>query len=310
MEKAQVDLRRLRYFIAVCDHGGFSRASGSVGIAQPALTRQIKLLEKELGLSLINRSGRGAEPTDEGRALLSGSRRSIAELDDLVRQIRQRSSRLSGEAVLGVCPTIAPFFLDEVVRHVRDNHPKLSLSVIEAYSGDLQNLMARGKLDVALTYRPSAPKGLDVTELFSERMALVTAFAPEADSRPLALHEIGGLKLILPSGIHELRRIIDRVCVSRGVVFTPEIELDSLDAVKSMVSGRSGSYATILPSYSVRREVAERALSAFEIDDPDMQRTIAVVVPRHARNAPIPQFLTRHVRGVAAMLKQRLDVVF
>ncbi|MDH2344201.1 LysR family transcriptional regulator [Bradyrhizobium sp. SSUT77] len=93
LEKAEIDLRRLRYFLAVCEHGGFSRASNSIGIAQPSVTRQIKLLEKEIGLPLINRKARGAEPTDEGRLLLEKSRQHIAELDNLVHEIRSRSLR-------------------------------------------------------------------------------------------------------------------------------------------------------------------------------------------------------------------------
>lgn len=309
-EKAAVDLRRLRYFIAVCDHGGFSRASSSVGIAQPALTRQIKLLEKEIGLPLINRTGRGAEPTEEGRFLLARSRRHLDGLDELVRELKHRSSALTGQVVIGACPTIAPFFLDDLTLHVRENHPNLALSVIEAYSGDLQSLMSRNKLDLALTYRPSAPKGIEATELFSERLVLVTAHCPDAGAAPRSLAEIGRMRLILPSAIHELRRIIDRVCARRGTVLAPDLELDSLDAVKSTIIDRSIPYATILPGHSVRREVAERQLSCFPIDDPDMQRTIAVVVPRHARDSHVSAFLVDYIRQQSATLKARLDTLF
>jgi LysR family transcriptional regulator, nitrogen assimilation regulatory protein len=310
LEKAGIDLRRLRYFIAVCEHGGFSRASSSIGIAQPALTRQIKLLEKEIGLSLINRTGRGAEPTEEGRFLLTKSRRHLNGLDEVVQELKHRSSTLRGEVVLGVCPTIAPFLIADLVIHVHENHPGLSLSVIEAYSGDLQNLMSQNKLDLSLTYQSSARKDVDSVELFSERLVLVTAHSPTADRRPRTLAEIGRLKLILPSAIHELRRIIDRACSSRGMTLKPELELDSLDAVKSVIVGKSTQYATILPCHSVKREIDDRQLSSFDIDDSEMQRTIAVVVPKSARNLQISTVLVDYVRQQSSELKAKHDTLF
>lgn len=310
MEKAAIDLRRLRYFIAVCEHGGFSRASSSIGIAQPALTRQIKLLEKEIGLSLINRTGRGAEPTEEGRFLLARSRRHLNGLDELVQELRHRSSTLKGEVVLGVCPTIAPLLLADLVVHVHENHPGLTLTVIEAYPGDLQNLMSQNKLDLALTYQSSARKDVDCIELFSERLVLVTASSPGANRRPRSLAEIERLKLVLPSAIHELRRIIDRTCSSHGIALKPELELDSLDAVKSVITGRVTPYATILPYHSVKREVEDRALSCFDIDDREMQRTVAMVAPKSARNLPVSALLVDYVRQHAAELKARHDTLF
>ena len=89
-----IDLRRLRYFIAVCDHGSISRAASIIGMAQPALTRQIQLLEKETGLSLIHRTGRGAAPSQQGRFLLDRSRAHIESLDTLVR--RGTTKRVKG----------------------------------------------------------------------------------------------------------------------------------------------------------------------------------------------------------------------
>lgn len=309
MEKAGIDLRRLRYFIAVCEHGGFSRASSSIGIAQPALTRQIKLLEKEIGLSLINRTGRGAEPTEEGRFLLTKSRRHLNGLDEVVQELKHRRSTLQGEVVLGICPTIAPFLVADLVVHVRKNHPGLSLSVIEAPSGDLQNLMSQNKLDLSLTYRSGARKDVDSVELFSERLVLVTAHSPAADRSPRTLAEIGRLKLILPSAIHELRRIIDRACGSRGVTLKPDLELDSLDAVKMVIVGKSMPYAAILPYHSVEREIDDRQLSYFDIDDSEMQQTIAVVVPKSARNLHISTVLVDYVRRQSSELKAKHETL-
>lgn len=306
MDKAGIDLRRLRYFIAVCDHSGFSRAANSIGIAQPALTRQIKLLEKDIGIPLINRSGRGAEPTDAGRLLLNKSRQYIDGLDSLVRDLRQKSSTLSGHLALGICPTVAPFFLDDVVGYVRDNHPNLTLSVIQAYSGDLRNLMGRNKLDLSLTYRPSTADGSGSIDLFSERLVLVTGHSPSPAGRALTLAQVARKKLILPSAIHDLRRIIDRVYSRRGMPLKPELELDSFDAIHALLLKSSMHYSSILPCHSIRRPIGDQQLSIFDIDDSDMQRTIAVVVPRGGRKAQKSAFLVDYICQRSSGLKGRL----
>jgi DNA-binding transcriptional LysR family regulator len=307
VEKAAIDLRRLRYFIAVCDHGGFSRAAHSIGVAQPALTRQIKLLETEMGLALINRTGRGAEPTEDGRFLLARSRQHLDGLDDIVRELRHRTSTLKGSLALGICPTIAPLFAEELTRGMRESHPKVSLTMIEAYSGDLKNLLDRGKLDMALTYRPRENVHYRAVELFSEPLVLVTA--PEAgdDRRPRSLGEIARLKLILPSGIHELRRIIDRVCSARGIALEPDLELDTLDAVKAMLLRRGSGYATVLPRHGLLREADEGLLSISPIADSLMKRTIALVSPAVPRDRDVAGELAARVMVRAAELRRFLN---
>ncbi|MGE4244993.1 MAG: LysR family transcriptional regulator [Parvibaculaceae bacterium] len=306
MEKAGIDLRRLRYFIAVCEHGGFSRASNSIGVAQPALTRQVKLLEKEIGLPLVNRTGRGAEPTEDGRFLLTRSRQHLDELDEVVRKLKYRSSALNGHFVLGVCPTIAPFFVADLTAYVRDNHPNFSLSVIEAYSGDLKNMMRRNKLDLSLTYRSAVPKGLESIELFSERLVLVTGYAKENVRSSRTLSEVSRMRLVLPSGIHELRRIIDEVSGRRRIPLRAELELDSLEAVKALIADKPMQYFTILPCHSIRRELDGKLLSSFDIDDLDMQRTIAAVFPRNGRNVHAATLLVNRVRQQSTQLRARL----
>ena len=308
----EIDLRRLRYFIAVCDNGGFSRAAGAVGIAQPALTRQIKLLEQEIGLPLIHRTGRGAEPTSQGRFLLERSRGHLDGLDDLVRELRGLYAGASHHVALGICPTIAPLFLDDLTAHLQEALPMIELSVIRAYSGDLCNLMVGGRLDVALTYRPADAATLDCLDLLCERLVLVTGEgrAGGAQKGPRALGELASMRLILPSRIHELRRIIERVCAEQGVVLHPELELDSLDAVIALLADPAHGYATILPFHSVSRHAATVPLDCVPIAGDGMERIIAMVTPRDMRASPVRASLASWLSAHAATLKSRFETVF
>lgn len=281
---ANVDLRRLRYFVAVCDHGGFSRAAAAIGVAQPALTRQVRLLEEEVGQLLLERTGRGAHPSEAGKFLLARSRAHLDGLEEALRELRFAFADVGGPLTLGACPSIAPLFVDDLLAYFARRRPNISLSVIIAYSGDLKSLMQAGRIDIAITYSGSAPKGSASVELFSERLVLVGGSGALPGRQTISLAEVARMKLILPSRIHELRAIIDRVSRKRGVSLTPDIELDTLGAVKGLLLEQPADRRTILPERSVQAEVEAETLSAAEFDDPDMRRTVAVVTPKSCRN--------------------------
>jgi LysR family nitrogen assimilation transcriptional regulator len=310
VEKPAVDLRRLRYFLAVCDHGGFTKAAIAIGIAQPALTRQIKLLEEEVGQTLIERTGRGARPSDQGRFLLARSRQHLEGLDGALRDLRRAFTTPRGSVTLGVCPSIAPFFLEDLIQHVERHHPNVVLSVIQAYSGDLKNLMDAGRIEIALTYRAPTAQSFASTDLLSERLVLVSGSAAARCSGFRTLAELTGLKLILPSKIHALRGIIDHVCARNNIAIEPDLELDSLDAVKASLIENTAERYTILPYHSVQPEVNRGELTCAEFDEPDMQRTIAVVCPGRPRNAEAVARLCERLALRAQELKQILPTVF
>jgi DNA-binding transcriptional LysR family regulator len=311
-EKPGVDLRRLRYFLAVCDHGGFSRAAVAIGVAQPALTRQIKLLEKEIGLPLIERTRRGAQPSEQGQFLIARARQHLESVDGVIRDLRQAFTTTSGRVTLGICPTIAPFFLSDLTQHIYRYHPNVTLSIIQAHSGDLKNLMNSGHLDIALTYRTPIANRFCSTDLFSERLVLVSGSAASGRQgrRTLTLPGVTGLKLILPSRTHELRSIIDRACRIRNVTVDPDLELDSLEAVKAVLFKKPSNRHTILPYHSVLAEIAARKLSCAEFEEREMQRTIAIVTPKKPHNAEAIARLCERIRTRANELGARCRKCF
>jgi LysR family transcriptional regulator, nitrogen assimilation regulatory protein len=307
IERNGVDIRRLRYFVAVCDNGSVSRAASAVGIAQPALTRQIKLLEGELGVPLLTRSGRGAVPTDAGLFLLTEARKHLDGLDGLVDRLRTGFSSGPARVSLGICPTIVPLFLDHIGDALRQGPSAVELNVIEAYSGDLRNLMQAGRLDLALSYSPSPPSQLRITNLLSERLVLASQGVP--DKSAISLADIDAMKLILPSRMHQLRRIIDTVCDERRHPLVPALELDSLTAVKALVGDGTGEYATILPYHSVAEDAAEGLYETRIIDEPGMVRTIALLQPE-AQDGRIPDGLADCIMARATEIKRTMEAVY
>ncbi|VDS07877.1 HTH-type transcriptional regulator CynR [Paracoccus haematequi] len=284
MSPVGVDMRRLRYFLDVCEHGGFSRAAVAIGIAQPALTRQIKLLENDIGAALFIRNGRNAVPTEIGAYLLRHVRQHMGELEEVIRRVREELLGPPVRVTLGVCPTIAPLFFPALHDAVRKQSPAIELSVIQAYSGDLRSLLSAGSIDLSLSYMPSETTGLAVTPLLTER--LVMAAPPPVPEAELSLADLTGLRLILPSRIHQLRRLIDRAAERNGIRLSPALEIDSLNSVKTMLSDRRGGYATVLPCNSVSTEAEEGSLGICFIRDEGMQRVITLIRDRSGPDCP------------------------
>jgi LysR family transcriptional regulator, nitrogen assimilation regulatory protein len=306
LERSGVDLRRLRYFLAVCDHGGFSKAASVTGIAQPALTRQVQLLEQELGLPLFTRNGRSAVPTEPGIFLFTHARPHLDGLDVLMDRVRRDFGNRPTSVTLGICPTIAPLFLAPLRESLRQHCPTLSLSVIEAYSGDLRNLMEAGRLDLALSYLPGEDSEVHAIVLLSERLVLVSSEMACAET--LTLAQAATMRLILPSQIHQLRRIIDGVARAQRIVLTPALELGSLNAVKALVEDRHAGYATILPYNSVAEDAEQGRFAIRHFDEPEMSRAIALLRPRNGGPA-LPPVLTDEILARAEVIKRTLSAV-
>ncbi|MEJ8569910.1 LysR family transcriptional regulator [Microbaculum marinum] len=301
LEKSGVDIRRLRYFFAVCDNGGFSKAAPVIGIAQPALTRQVRLLEQELGVELVTRNGRSAVPTEAGARLLGEAKTHIEELDLLFERLRQDFNGAAGDIRLGVCPTIAPLFLNHIMDSMRHGG---RVSVVEAYSGDLERLMASRRLDLAISYLGANDARAENIPLLTERLVLAGPPLDVADPAPFAA--LAGLRLILPSPIHQLRRIVDRVAADRGVALRPALELDSLTAVKAMIEEADHGYHTVLPYHSVAADAAQGRYCLWQIDDADMVRTIALLCPSGMSDRALNGMIER-VLGRAAELRDQHD---
>ncbi len=310
IEHPGIDIRRLRYFIAVCDHGGFSKAATAIGVAQPVLTRHVQLLEQELGVALVSRNGRGALPTEQGQFLLKNARPHVEGIDALASRLRRTFQQEPVEIALGICPTVTPLFLEALQGFIRTSCPHVSLSVIEAYSGDLRNLTECGRIDLALTYQPLDRDTVVGESLLTEPLVVVRSAARPFGVTKFTLAALARLPLILPSRIHQLRKIIDSVCRKRGLRLTPALELDSLNAVKQTLDDPTSDFATILPYHAVREDEAGGRFIVYRILDPALVRTISLVPAPAADAKRIPEPVIQHIRDHARHLKSTLSSVF
>lgn len=248
-----MELRHLRYFVAVAEEGHVTRAAERLGIQQPPLSQQIRGLERELDLQLFRRKPRGVELTDAGRTLLVDACRILGEVDGAVVKAKRTARGEQGRIVVGFTSS-APFhpFVPRVIRLFRETYPRVSLILEESSTSELVSAVQAERLDVAFI-RSSVPNGEGVTmhELLEERMFAALPsnhrLTTEEDAAPLALADLAAEAFVLyrrSSGPGLYDQIVG-ACHNAG--FSPRIEQEAPRIVATLNLVAAGLGVTIVP---------------------------------------------------------------
>ncbi len=239
---AAMNLRTLGYFVAIADAGSFTAAAAAVAIAQPALTRQMRDLEAELGVALLQRGPRGVRLTQDGATLYASARRMLAEASRVRQHLAgSRGTTTEATVVLGVSPTLAPVLLPGVFERCHRSLAGVRLVVREAFTPQLLEGLERGRIDMAVATNPPPQRGLALQPLLAEPFVLVT---PAARGLPatVTLAELARVPLLM-TGLH--RGIVERALAPLGGRLQVEAEIDSVDAIRELVL--QGRRATVMP---------------------------------------------------------------
>ena len=273
-----MDLRQLRTFSCVAELGSLSKASDTLRVAQPALSRQIKLLEHELRAELFTRNGRGMVLTDAGRLLLARTAGIVRQIDQVRDEIQSAGGPPSGRVVLGLVPTVSCVISARLARRTVDRYPGISLCIVESYSGHLMEWLHRGEMDLALIYGPSSDLHLTVQSLGRDT---IVAVGPRGSGLAQKKQvDIGWLlrqRLVLPSHSHGLRALIEHAAAKKKLKLDVKLEADSFRVLTSLVE--EGLGYTLLPPSSVRNEVASGRLETAAIAKPAPMRELTLASP-------------------------------
>jgi DNA-binding transcriptional LysR family regulator len=273
-----MDIRQLRTFSCVAELGSLSKASDTLRVAQPALSRQIKLLEHELRAELFTRNGRGMVLTDAGRLLLARTAGIVRQIDQVRDEIQSAGGPPSGRVVLGLVPTVSCVISARLARRTVDRYPGISLCIVESYSGHLMEWLHRGEMDLALIYGPSTDLHLTVQSLGRDPIVAVGPRGSGLAQRKQV--DIGWLlkqRLVLPSHSHGLRALIEQAAAKKKLKLDVKLEADSFRVLTSLVE--EGLGYSLLPPSSVRNEVADGRLEAAAIAKPAPMRELTLASP-------------------------------
>lgn len=279
-----MDLRQLRYFVAIVEQGSFSRAAEALRVAQPALSQHMRHMEAELGLPLLHRGPRGAVPTEAGARLLTHARAILDRFAEIPDSVRGADQPVTGDVRIGLPGTVSEILSVPLIERVREEHPGIRLRVAEAMSGYILDWLNRDAVDLAVLYNPAAPKGLVLRHALTEELCLFARAPNGADlpEGPVPLARAAALPLILPALSHGLRDLIEEVAEAEGVPVAPGIEIDSYARIKELAARGHGF--GILPRAAVAAEVTAGLFRAWPIGSPPLRRRIYLA---HAADRPL-----------------------
>ncbi len=273
-----MDLKQLKTFILVAETGSLSRASDRLRLAQPALSRHIKLLEEEVGLTLFVRHGRGMDLTEIGREFLERVSGLVFQLEKSIDDVRLFSAEPRARVTLGLMPTISHILASRIARRVAEDLPHVSLRIVEGLTGHLIDWLQRGEIDTTLLPGPGADLHLRTIDLLYEEFVLVgPPGAPLLPDRPVAVAALRDMKLILPSHPHGQRHLIENAAERIRIKLQIPFEADSLPLMLSLVE--EGLGYTVLPMSAIYHEVALGRFVVAPLHSPTVQRQLILALP-------------------------------
>lgn len=291
-----MDLKQLEYFVRVAELGGFTRAAIVLDIAQPALSRQVRLLEVEFGQNFLIRNGRGVTVTDSGKLMLEYGRGILYRVERLREELGRARGTLNGHVAIGLPPSLVKALALPIFRDFKENFPAASLSIREGMSSAVQESLISGRLDVALLYNASQTPDIELTALLEEELFFVAPKNYET-SESMSLLQLPTYPLIAPGRPNAIRTLIECELANYGLKPTIAFEVDSLSAILRLVNEGFG-YA-ILSKQAVANFSGNMKFNLIPISGTGLKATLSLAINSHrqvtATQEELIKLLTRTV---------------
>lgn len=291
-----MDIKQLKALVTVVEAGSVTRAAELLHLVQPAVTRQIRALEDELGVPLFERTRHGMRPTAAGVSMADRARRALTELDRARAELAVAPGTVTGIVSIGLLESTAELLSGPLVSSVLRQHPGIELRILTAYSGHLQQWLDVGDLDLTLLYNLESTPSLNVQPLVREKLWVVApAGAGLQAGKAMTVTNVATHPLVMPAPGHGLRALIDRALAQAQVSAEVAVQTNSMTLQKRLV--QDGHGWTILPGAGITADVASGTLSAAPLSDPEVWRTIVLGMPRTGRATPAVEVIARLLAG-------------
>ncbi|MGN0007447.1 MAG: LysR substrate-binding domain-containing protein [Alistipes sp.] len=271
---------QLEYLLAVANFGSFSVAAEHCFVTQPSLSMQIKSLEEELGVMLLDRSKKPVIPTKAGEAVIEQAREALKEYNSIKEVVARMKGETSGRIRLGVIPTIAPYLLHKFIPDFIRRYPKVELEIRELQTEDIIDALHRDKIDAALVAGGTCGNGMLEYELFDDRFyAYVSPENPLYNKSNIRLEDIDMRDLVLLSIGNCMRDQVLELCQARrDIPSRYYFESGSLDTLMRIVD--CTNCVTVIPEMAVEYVPKERMSQVKTLLKGASSRKIALVMRR------------------------------
>jgi LysR family nitrogen assimilation transcriptional regulator len=277
-----IDSRRLLYFFHVCRLGSLTLAEQYLGVAQSAISRQLQQLESDLDVKLLQRTGRGVAMTELGRLLFERAEAMLEAMAETRVQLDFARRRPAIQVSIAASTSFMSLFMPEVTRRFIEAFPDATLRAIEASSGQVFEMLASGRVDLAVVIHAHNSQKLMLKKLITEPLVVICSPGnPAAKRKVITPEELCELSLVLPVNPYGSRAIIEKYLTDAGLEARPRLEIDSLALSKAAV--KLHDLCTVLPTSTCSDELARGELAAVRLSPP-ISRTLHVA---SLRNKPL-----------------------
>ncbi|HEY0878903.1 MAG TPA: LysR family transcriptional regulator [Zeimonas sp.] len=300
-----MNLRQLEYFVQVAELGSFSRAARLLGLAQPALSRQVRALETDLRETLLTRNGRGVELTDAGRRLFEHAIAILQHVAHARDDMGAQRDEPVGRIVVGLPPSLGRQLTLPLIDAFRSELPRARLAIVEGLTAHIAEWIATGRVDLALLHNPDAAPELEITPVLEEMLCLVQparrgargARAPTRERTPLPLAELSRFPLVVPDRMHALRRLTETQAALAGVQLDIAWEVSSVPSIVDLVAAGYGN--AVLPRSAVAASGRAAQLAMRPLGDPPLHSVLCMAASAHRRTTPLARRVTRLLTELA-----------
>lgn len=294
-----MDIRQLRTFVEVAAHGSYARTASIVGIAQSALSRQLSALERGIGGRLFHRTGRGVVLTELGERMLPRARALVADAEAWEQAARQERSEPHGEVTLGVVPVASRGLIAKLAAELRQRFPGIRLRALEAYSGQVEEWLASGRIEVGI-YNRYRPGSIAKAEALARTDVQLIARRdhPMARRRELAVRAFAEIPLAMPVRPNNLTSLLTGLAASQQFELDIRLEAGSTPLIREVLL--ASDLATVSPRQVFAAEIASGELVAIPIVRPRILQTTWMSLSSHRPPTPAAEIAARLIRQLAA----------
>lgn len=298
-----MDLKQLRAFVSIAETGSVTHAAARLNVVQPAVTRQLQILEEDLRTPLFRRSRSGMTLTDAGQRMLEYARRILDEVERARTDIQPTEGPVQGVVNVGLLSSTSDLLATRLVASVARDYPGIRLRLSVGYAGHLMKWLEAGDIDLALTYADREASAIQAQALLSEALwAVAPSSAGLRPNKPVTLARVAREPFVMPAAPQGLRSLIEQGAATHGLDLRISVETNELTVQKALVM--EGWGWTILPAVGVSAEVQRGELSAAPVARPTLQRRLALAV---STNRPTAAAVRCVNVGVIACVKDAVD---
>jgi LysR family transcriptional regulator, nitrogen assimilation regulatory protein len=284
-----MDLKQLEYFRHVAELGSFTRAASFLSVVQPALSRQVRQLEVELGQNLFERNGRGVALTDAGTRLLEHTRGILLQVGRARQELEDQKNGDSGHFVLGLPPSLGRSVTVPLVKAFGRLLPNASLATVEGLSAYMLEWLNVGRVDCALVYNAPASPTVDLQPLLDDQLFLIAPLSPDKPARKtrksITLAELADHPLIIPSRPHSIRMSVENALASVDRKIRVAHEIECIPAVIDLV--RQGHGFGVLPMNAVKSTQWSDQVRVVPILAPVLKTSLSIAISAQRPKGPL-----------------------